>query len=89
MLGRWSSVINGELCTGAKEVAEQVQGRPSGAEARNQNNGFIAAVNRCATQNQTFSAICKALVIDHRDAALKESVSQLFFRPFGAESIPT
>jgi len=43
-----------------KEFDERVESETSGAEARNQKKRLIAAVNRCATQNQNFSATCKA-----------------------------
>jgi hypothetical protein len=39
-----------------EEAAEEVESVTSAAEADNGNRGLIAALKRCATQNQTFSA---------------------------------
>jgi len=44
--------------TAAQQSAGRVKTLTSGAEARDQGMDFIAAVNRCATQNQSFSENC-------------------------------
>jgi hypothetical protein len=55
-----ASRAGGPLGQAAEEFAEKVESATSGAEARNQMKRLIAAVNRCATQNQNFSANCEA-----------------------------
>jgi len=45
----------------AEEAAEKVESVTSAAKAADQNKVVIAALKRCATQNQTFSAVCEAV----------------------------
>jgi len=47
-----------ELVGATFEAAEKVGLVTSAAEAADGNKGFIAALKRCATQNQSFSATC-------------------------------
>jgi len=44
----------------AKEAAEKVESATSAAKAANGNKSLIAALKRCATQELTFHAACKA-----------------------------
>jgi hypothetical protein len=39
-----------------------LSGSASGAKARTDEKGFIAALKRCATQNQGLAGNCKALI---------------------------
>jgi hypothetical protein len=41
-----------------EQLAEKVESVTSAAKAADGNKGFIAALKRCATKNQTFSAAC-------------------------------
>jgi hypothetical protein len=47
----------------AKQFAEKLGLGTSGAKALTENKELIAALKRCATQNQSFSANCKAELI--------------------------
>jgi tRNA threonylcarbamoyladenosine biosynthesis protein TsaB len=49
-------------------LAEKVPSQPAGAEAPDQNQGLIAAVNRCATQSQTSLANPSGRVFSVLDA---------------------
>jgi len=50
----------------AEEVAEKVESLTSAAKADG-NRVLIAALKRCATQNQTFSAACEAVRLPKPD----------------------
>jgi hypothetical protein len=45
-----------------EQFAEKLGLGTSGAKAQTEKEGIIAASKRCATQNQSFSANCKANV---------------------------
>jgi len=45
----------------AEEAAGKVKSVTSAAKAADKNKVLIAALKRCATQNQTFSAACEAV----------------------------
>jgi len=49
------------LCGTAEEAAEKVPFVASGAEARSDKEAVIAALKRCATPNQSFSAACEVV----------------------------
>ena len=53
----------------AKEAAEKVKCSTLATEVAHENQVFTAALKRCVTQNQTFSAASKAAMVPRRARA--------------------